>query len=114
MTNKEKIAEFVGFQLTKIGWFDNEGVLAKIEGDNTFDEPNLKFDQSWDWLMPVVEKIEQTVVDDEIVDVKIERDFCIIKNGTMEDIVCDNGGSKFWETYQAVVLFVNYYNDTKK
>jgi len=41
-------------QLTDIGWYDNKGVLGL--NDNTFDK--LKFHQSWDWLMPVIEEID--------------------------------------------------------
>lgn len=52
------IAEFMGMQYTEIGWFDNEGLLNfSYTKDNTFDE--LLFHTSWDWLMPVVEKIEK-------------------------------------------------------
>lgn len=50
------IAEFMGFQKTNIGWFDNEGVLdLPYTEDNTFDV--LLFDKSWDWILPVVTKL---------------------------------------------------------
>jgi|688.fasta_scaffold1250198_1 hypothetical protein len=50
-----KIAQFIGMQLTSIGWFDSEGVLLQIDSnDNTFDEYDLKFDKSWDWISSVM------------------------------------------------------------
>ncbi len=54
--NNVLLADFLGFQKTDLGWFDNEGVLSEIEQDNCFD--SLYFDTDWNWLMEVVEKIE--------------------------------------------------------
>ncbi len=51
------IAEFMGFQKTTIGWYDNEEALHFNSDSNTFDE--LEFHSSWDWLMPVVDKCYQ-------------------------------------------------------
>ena len=55
-TNNKLMAEFMGFQSTSLGWFDNEEHLINVEKDNTFDD--LKFHKDWNWLMSVVEKIE--------------------------------------------------------
>ena len=49
------IAEFIGMQKTDIGWYDNREVLYTLK-DNTFD--TLLFHRSWDWLMPIIEYIE--------------------------------------------------------
>ena len=55
--NNRLIAEFIGMQETKIGWYDaEENLPLGYTTDNTFDE--LLFNKSWDWLMPVVDKIE--------------------------------------------------------
>ncbi len=54
MEDNKLIAQFMDMQLTDIGWYDNKGVLGL--NDNTFDK--LKFHQSWDWLMPVIEEID--------------------------------------------------------
>jgi hypothetical protein len=55
------IAEFMGFTKEKnLGYYDNNEnmsqVVYDVQNGNCFDE--LLFDKSWDWLMPVVEKIE--------------------------------------------------------
>lgn len=51
------IAKFMGFQKTIIGWYDYEEKLIGIEKDNTFDI--LKFNTDWNWLITVVNEIEQ-------------------------------------------------------
>ncbi len=66
--NNKLIAEFMGFTQEKnIGWYDNDMLMSQNVYDsqdgNCFDE--LLFHTSWDWLMPVVEKIECTKTDDE-------------------------------------------------
>lgn len=62
MTDNELIANFMGFTYEKnIGWYDNEmnmpQIVYDVQNGNCYDE--LLFDKSWDWLIPVVEKIEQ-------------------------------------------------------
>lgn len=59
MDNK-LIAEFMGFQQTSMGWYDAEEHLP-FKYENTFDK--LRFDTDWNWLMPVVEKIERDSFD---------------------------------------------------
>jgi hypothetical protein len=61
MNDNKLIAEFMGFSYEKnIGYYDNEMLLSQcvydLNGGNCFDE--LQFHTSWDWLMPVVDKIE--------------------------------------------------------
>ena len=56
MTNNELIADFIGFQKTNLGWFDNEETMNFKSDGNTYDSYELKFHSSWDWLMPVVDK----------------------------------------------------------
>jgi hypothetical protein len=71
MENNKIIAEFMGFQKTNIGWYDNKETL-KLQ-DNTFD--NLEFDTSWDWLMPVIKKclIGEAEQDDKIINITIKN-----------------------------------------
>ena len=62
-TGNKLIAEFIGFKLVPcnngIAWDNNKiikpiSLHGSLEGHN-----NGKFHSSWDWLMPVVEKIEE-------------------------------------------------------
>jgi hypothetical protein len=109
--NNKLIAEFMGMQHTDIGWYDNEETLQLQ--NNTFDE--LKYHTSWDWLMPVVEKIEE---DDEV-------DVNILLNGTRifkwrtdTDIVNNvaqiSFDKKIEHVYQAVVEFNNSFKTSEE
>lgn len=90
MKDNKLIAEFMGFTYEKnIGWYDNEMLMSQNVYDNQdgncFDE--LLFDKSWDWLMPVVEKIERQneLIGSHILSTDIDK------------------------TYQAVVEFIKNY-----
>ena len=117
--NNKLIAEFMGMQHTNIGWYDNEESLMLM--DNTFDD--LEFHTSWDWLMPVVDKIED--IDEEIKlfggnIIKVSHTFQIENKSVTvwkhsdrfdsKRIIEINGDSKRSSTYKAVVEFINQYN----
>tara|TARA_R110000823_G_scaffold5392_10_gene21227 strand:- start:172 stop:474 length:303 start_codon:yes stop_codon:yes gene_type:complete len=90
------IAEFMGITYEKnLGWYDNDMMLTQHVYDqqngNCFAEHELSFEISWDWLMPVVIKIEEQ---NELI-------------GT--HILSTNINA----TYKAVVKFIKTYNETK-
>ena len=83
------------------------------------EERKLKFHCSWDWLMPVVEKIED--IDEEDDDntkrfnVIIEQCVCsIIENHTSEGFPIQDGDTKIEAVYKAVVEFIKWYNNEHK
>ena len=94
--NNKLIAGFMGMQNTYIGWYDNEMMMPQIVYDtqqgNHFDD--LLFHESWDWLMPVVEKIE------EIEDVD--------ENESWHMLVFP-----IEHCYKNVVEFITWYNENK-
>ena len=95
--NNRMIAEFMGMQLTNIGWFDNEDALKLPNtNDNTFD--NLLFHTSWDWLMPVVSKCKMLSTND---------------NEYWEAIYYSLEEIDIHKTYQAVCQFIEWYNENK-
>ncbi len=68
MKENKLIAEFMGFTSEKnIGWYDNNMMMPQSVYDsqdgNCFDD--LLFDKSWDWIMPVVDKIKILVMEDD-------------------------------------------------
>tara|TARA_R110001606_G_scaffold53872_1_gene132536 strand:- start:155 stop:496 length:342 start_codon:yes stop_codon:yes gene_type:complete len=76
----------------------------------------LQYHTSWDWLMPVVEKIECTTIDnddnsDNFFNVMIEVFECNINGG--EICICESGNTKREATYNAVVEFINEHNKNK-
>ena len=102
MENSELIAEFMGFQKTNIGWYDSEEIMPPLSNtydSNTFDEHELAFHTSWDWLMPVVSKIT--------------RDEILIENEYRESIMDTVPYGLIEDTYKVVVEFINEYNKNK-
>ena len=103
-SKNEVIAEFMGLKQGKDNedrwkddWFDNEGLI------NGHRNEYLRFDTSWDWLMPVVEKC---------------YDNSELADGTGTNVVGDISHHlldvNITETYKAVVVFINWYNEREK
>lgn len=79
--------------------------------------PTLQYHTSWDWLMPVVEKIERW--NDEILDVWIVDKECDISFSTEYNIKGEDyhapsfrqkGSTKIEACYKSVVQFIRWYN----
>lgn len=116
-TDNELIAEFDSL----MEWYvpKNTNYLPywrRIKGDvryGHFRPYELKYDTSWDWLMPVVEKTHETIE-------TMERKYPDEKD------IDDPTGWRAWnyrrpslvtditKTYRQVVDFIKWYNDQKK
>ena len=121
MENNKLIAKFMGFS-TQSDAVD-ERTLAYYVGDsiinadntnnenedNVFHPEDMKFNSSWDWLMSVVERIENFGYEFIIVESR-----CYLKHNTDHSIEelfhIETIGSKIDTTYKAVVKFINNYN----
>jgi hypothetical protein len=107
--NNKLIAEFLGFQSTSLGWFDNEEHLINVEKDNTFDD--LKFHSNWNWLMEVVGKIENY---NEYTSVLFFPQgcaiVCFIENGFSFSNDCN---TKIEAVYNACIEFIKWCNKQK-
>ena len=80
--NNELIAEFMG--------------VDPIDIDYAIDEyGKLKYHLSWDWLMPVVEKIEQ------------------VHEGVPQELIKLSLFSTIDEVYNAIIEFIKWYNKNK-
>jgi len=96
----------------------NAGNHQEDEYEN-FAIKHLIFHYSWDWLMPVVEKIESI---SELslnrkcnFHVTIEKHQCVIMWGisfTISDIY-DYNNSKISTVYKSVIEFIKWYNENK-
>lgn len=77
----------------------------------------IKYHKSWDWLMPVVEKIESFIFDeDNSYNVTIgSTNYCVIQDscGDTIEIIKDCGRTKIETTHKAVVEFIKWYNENK-
>ena len=107
--NNKMIAEFMGYEL--IG-----NTYSKKNGMDWFIEP--QYHNSWDWLMPVVDRIESFQDGEDgdsmrghLYNFRIEQHFVYILDGESMDVIIEmNGDSKLDATYKAVVEFINQYN----
>lgn len=111
------IAEFIGMQKTDLGWFDNEEVLQNTDGDNTFDK--LLFDTGWNWLMAVIDNIEEMCYKspDNYVNVTIGASkYCHITTNffAMSFDFIGESDSKIKSVFCAVYEFVEFYNENKQ
>jgi hypothetical protein len=111
--NNKLIAEFMGlvepYELPQHGTIRPNGDFK-----TGFTSAQLKYHTSWEWLMPVVEKIECTTTDnddnsDTFFNVMIEVFECNI-NGGDSVCICKSGNTKREATYKAVVEFIKWYN----
>jgi hypothetical protein len=100
LSNNALIAEFMGMPESNNGLFSN---VSK-----TYRPSELKYHESWDWLMPVVEKIESVIPDDSVV--TIANNDCTIPFLADEFDIEITGTSKIDAVYKAVVLAIKWYN----
>lgn len=137
-TDNELIAEFMGWKLVTINtpfikfMTDKPMKVWKMPSDfNTefvpkvIREDDLKFERSWDWLMPVVEKISQHIYesytdnngykDVTSHDRAYPRTFAMIDSEgqwmvRINRMPLEQGDSLIATTYSAVVEFIKWYN----
>lgn len=106
--NNKLIAEFMGLSIKEgVSYYTDENDMfpmnVEVKG------VHLPYDTDWNWLMPVVEKIESLGYEFFIVEDRIkiahntDHSIDTIINFTL-------GGSKREATYKAVVEFINQYN----
>jgi len=110
LKQNELIAEFMGHKLGLDG--DGMGepqcrIFEKGLGTKRIEDT---YSKSWDWLMPVVEKIECTHDDKgDCFNVMMEAFECTISGLGLT--LCLNGHTKMDATYKAVIEFIKTYNN---
>lgn len=108
--NNILIAEFIELPY----YFTDNNVEAYEVYENevhTIDE--LEYHKSWDWLIPVVEKIELLdKVEGCKYSVTICNDVCRIDT-VNEEIVWRRDSTKIAAVYQAIIEFIKWYNLNK-
>jgi len=116
--NNKLIAEFMGFTINKHwnNWFDVPKKYQLIYPSSFGIDFNCKFNTSWDWLMPVVEKIEMIEQNGLYYNFQILGGCSVyIISSDMEEILSvDNGDSKLHNVWLAVVEFIKWYNENKE
>lgn len=93
MEENKLIAEFMGLIESSI---DKKYWTEKTkEGIGKGELVELKYHKSWDWLMPVVEKIEQ------------------VHEGVPQELIKLSLFSTIDEVYNAIIEFIKWYNKNK-
>jgi hypothetical protein len=121
------IAEFMGLILHKPDktfnieqWWSGDSSDGRKKGEFVGYSHQLEYNTSWDWLMPVVDKIEKLGFDSRIHGNNSDDGYLcdFIQDNTNNEISCfvtwqDNGGTKIEATFKAVVEFIKWYNENK-
>jgi hypothetical protein len=112
-TDNELIAEFMGIKVSPVGHTNYD-----VSGKALPHEEDLEYDYSWDWLMPVVEKIRSH---EDVVGIEISFSLgtickiCVRNRQTTSFQwlnIEDNGTIN--AVYAAVVEFIKYLNTQKQ
>ena len=122
--NNRIIAEFMGYVLNENNEYPIEYITVQGHWD-TCSIQDLNYHKSWDWLMGVVEKIENTKIKDYSISTDITDDKTFINvwhygDGGKWSILISNFNeeykdfNKMQRTYKAVVKFINFYNKQKE
>lgn len=106
--NNKLIAEFMGV-------IDENNTLHCPDGMTItpYHDSEIRYDESWDWLMPVVEKIESIKGEDHYrYVVEISGGGCKILSGSDSQVITDIWGEeKQTAVYLAVLVFIKWYKN---
>ena len=140
-TENELIAEFMAYNKYDtqhgaidgnpniVNYYNIKEIPSNSDGMDWHSQHNLMFDTSWDWLMPVVEKISQYVYETRVdnngyKDVIIQdraypRTFGMIDSGgkwmvRINRMHLEQEDTLIKATYKSVVEFIKWYNENKQ
>ena len=105
MKDNKLIAEFMGLEVL---YRPNSNGFIEISDTELCDVDDLMYHTSWDWLMPVVQKIESLGYVFTIQGGKAEYGEMI------SETRCFIAEDKLSSTYKAVVEFIKTYNDERQ
>jgi hypothetical protein len=136
MNKDTLIAEFMGWKIDNS--FPDKNKVWRSPGNNIELESTMKFSLSWDWIMPVIEKIEsldlsewmykwegidgETEYNFEGISVEIEKTSCWIYINLSLDpywTINEKTSKVKYETkleavYESVIEFIEWYNKRKE
>ncbi len=70
----------------------------------------VKYNSSWDWLMPCVDKIEKLLPDDSVITIEYKNCYIPVLNDKVPFTIEGSGETKIEAVYNACVEFVKWYN----
>lgn len=111
-TDNELIAEFMGFVDGGDYWSSNGKHYLKNDGSHRFYPADFKFDESLDWLLPVIEKFEINHLCMIEISIFLGSTVCKIQkkvNKTIEWQTVMESNSTVESIYKAVVEFIKWH-----
>lgn len=113
MKNNKFIAEFMGLPLVPCNIGTENGVVTEGYQHPKVDVPctadGLQYKYSWDWLMPVVEKIESLDIVSFEKNLQEEGDYQALFTKGDDILICHYADTSIEATYKAVVEFIKQY-----
>lgn len=113
------IASFMGATITDGIGYTGRNISFPTETNGLYVHKltDLKYNSSWDWLMPVVEKIED-LERGMAYNVEMYNVWCVVTIGTQYAMTCDvefteikyRTESKIESTWRCIVDFIKWYN----
>jgi hypothetical protein len=121
MKENKLIALFMGWKS-----FNKFSALNNEDDGDCWMYDDMRFNEAWNWLMPVVEKIENTYILSNVkpmVSIKITNSDCRIEHDPQharafkDEIQFEDIWSvektKLEATYKAIINFIKWYNEQK-
>lgn len=113
MKNNLLIAHFMGLEIMNSRDLSNSEPLVRLS--QTTYLQRIQYDTSWDWLMKVVDKIENIPMpNDNWFNVMIGGScYCVIQDATgdLNFEITGEEGTKLKSVYKACVEFIKYWNE---
>lgn len=104
------IAEF----FTKEKFFNHSIVLNGFDEEtDLFFDNQLKFNSSWDWIMPVVMEIEELGYEINIKGIKCSVN-CVLDENPIISYVLGEKSKKIELLFTVIVEFIKWYNENNK
>ena len=121
LENNALIAEFMGYKVLTKSFQDKPVYNIPIEGSIGYIPEMMKYNTSYDWLMPVVEKIENAQtrscvnhIFTHIIKCLGGKSFnCYIEVGNQKRISITSE-NRLQSIYEAVGTFIKWYNENNK
>jgi hypothetical protein len=109
--NNKFIAEFMGIRY-------EENRNGHESSEYFYEDCELEYHSSWDWLMPVVEKIENIEYVNRmgrfnVNAISFEENYTCVITDSENTFIQVEGETKRVATYKAVVEFIKWYNKWK-
>jgi hypothetical protein len=105
------VAKFMGWKEFNAFSATNPG-----DGDDCWQYEDMRFHESWDWLMDAVEKINTIVVDNQATRVTMRSNATLIERvgeeGWEAGMIVTSKGMKL-NTFEAIVQFIKHENKRK-